>query len=51
MPKRGIGFSGTFTTDPGGNVRGDDRYLIKRMTILIEDSFGGLEKILTEYLQ
>lgn len=43
------GYNGAFTTDPGGNWKGDDPFLIKRMTILKEDSFGGLPHILKEY--
>jgi len=44
------GYIGAFTTDPGGNVRGDNPYLLKRMMILNQDSLGGLESILAEYL-
>ncbi len=43
-------YRGAFTTEPGGNHTGDDPFLIKRMTILEEDSFGGLANILKEYL-
>ena len=45
------GYTGAFTTSSGGNRKGEDPFLIKRMMILNQDSFGGLEKILTEYLQ
>ncbi|HSB04132.1 MAG TPA: polysaccharide deacetylase family protein, partial [Thermodesulfobacteriota bacterium] len=45
-----LGYKGAFTTDPGGNLKGDNPYLLKRMMILARDSFGGLEKILEEYL-
>jgi peptidoglycan/xylan/chitin deacetylase (PgdA/CDA1 family) len=44
------GYVGAFTTEPGGNKKGDHPFLIKRMTILNEDSFGGLADILKEYL-
>lgn len=44
------GYIGAFTTNPGGNVRGDNPYLLKRMMILNQDSFGGLGSILAEYL-
>ena len=44
------GYKGAFTTEPGGNHKGDDPFLIKRMTILEENSFGGLSNILKEYL-
>ena len=47
---RHSGYKGAFTTSPGGNVQGDDPYLLKRMMILDEDSFGGLASILAEYL-
>ena len=43
------GFQGAFTTEPGGNRKGDDPFLIKRMTVLEENSFGGLANILKEY--
>lgn len=45
------GYTGAFTTNPGGNVKGDNSYLLKRMTILSQDSFGGLAKIFEEYLR
>jgi poly-beta-1,6-N-acetyl-D-glucosamine N-deacetylase len=45
------GYNGAFTTLPGGNHRGDDPFLIKRMTILEVNSFGGLAHILKEYLK
>lgn len=44
------GYIAAFTTHPGGNVRGDNPYLLKRMMILNQDSFGGLGSILAEYL-
>ncbi len=44
------GYRGAFTTNPGGNVRGDNPYLLKRMMILSQDSFGGIGSILAEYL-
>lgn len=44
------GYTGAFTTHPGGNLKGDNPYLLKRMMILAEDSFGGLEGILKDYL-
>ena len=44
------GYTGAFTTNPGGNVKGDNPYLLKRMMILNQDSFGGLGSILAEYL-
>jgi len=47
---RHSGYKGAFTTSPGGNVQGDAPYLLKRMMILDEDSFGGLASILAEYL-
>ena len=47
---RHAGYIGAFTTNPGGNVRGDNPYLIKRMMILNQDSFGGIGRILAEYL-
>jgi len=43
------GYTGAFTTNPGGNHKGEDPFLIKRMTILEENSFGGLSQILKEY--
>ena len=43
------GYKGSFTTNPGGNLKGDDPFLIKRMTILEENSFGGLSNIFKEY--
>jgi peptidoglycan/xylan/chitin deacetylase (PgdA/CDA1 family) len=46
---KSIGYRGAFTTLAGGNLQGDDPFLIKRMTILEEDSFGGLASILKEY--
>ena len=48
---KGAGYNGAFTTHPGGNHRGDDPFLIKRVTILEENSFGGLAHILKEYLK
>ncbi len=44
------GYRGAFTTDPGGNVKGDTPYLLKRIMIPSQDSLGGLESILAEYL-
>ena len=44
------GYRGAFTTDPGGNIKGDNPYLLKRMMVLGRDSFGGLEGILAEYM-
>ena len=43
------GYWSSFTTEPGGNLNGDNPYLLKRMMILSDDSFGGLNKILAEY--
>jgi len=43
------GYIGAFTTDAGGNRVGDDPWLIKRMVISEENSFGGLSKIFKEY--
>jgi peptidoglycan/xylan/chitin deacetylase (PgdA/CDA1 family) len=43
------GYHGAFTTHSGGNRKGDDPFLIRRMSILKEDSFGGLPDILKEY--
>ena len=43
------GFHGAFTTQSGGNRKGDDPFAIKRMSILKEDSFGGPADILKEY--
>lgn len=43
------GYIGAFTTSPGGNRKGEDPFLIKRMMILEENSFGGLSNILKEY--
>jgi hypothetical protein len=44
------GYVGAFTTHPGGNLKGENPYLVKRMMILAKDSFEGLEKIFKEYL-
>jgi peptidoglycan/xylan/chitin deacetylase (PgdA/CDA1 family) len=44
-----MGYWSALTTEPGGNLKGDHPYLLKRMMILSEDSFGGLEKILSGY--
>jgi len=44
-----LGYVGAFTTDAGGNHVGDDPFLIKRMVILEENSFGGLPRIFREY--
>ena len=42
-------YRGAFTTLPGGNIKGDNPYLLKRMMILAQDSLGGLENIFKEY--
>jgi peptidoglycan/xylan/chitin deacetylase (PgdA/CDA1 family) len=44
------GYRGAFTTDPGGNSKGDDPFLIKRMAISEENSFGGVSNILLSTL-
>jgi peptidoglycan/xylan/chitin deacetylase (PgdA/CDA1 family) len=46
-----LGYMGAFTVQPGGNYRGDNPYLLKRMNIENGASFGGLESILVEYLE
>ena len=43
------GYMGALTTEAGGNHGGDDPFLIKRMVILEENSFGGLGNIFREY--
>lgn len=45
------GYVGAFTCDPGENRRGDDPFLIKRVMILKEESFGGLPHLLKGYLE
>jgi peptidoglycan/xylan/chitin deacetylase (PgdA/CDA1 family) len=45
-----LGYIGSFTTRPGGNMRGEDPYLLNRMMVLSEDSFGGIAKVLHAYL-
>jgi len=43
------GYIGAFTTHPDGNRKGEDPFLIKRMMILEENSFGGLANIFKNY--
>lgn len=49
-PLKKLGYKCAFTTHLGGNRKGDDPFLLKRMMILSDDSFGGIESIFKEFL-
>jgi peptidoglycan/xylan/chitin deacetylase (PgdA/CDA1 family) len=49
-PLKKLGYKYAFTTHPGGNRKGDDLFLLKRLMILSHDSFGGIESIFKEFL-